>query len=179
MKRLLFLILFVGCVPSLALAQATGSARLVTATPTVDTSAYASGDLVGTKLTWTNALKPITGTGYVVSVNMIDQSAQAVDFDIVIFREDPTSTTFTDNAAFDIADADTSKVIAVVPLASASRFAFNDNSVHFSGSLAIPVWGTNSNGGISGTLYGAIIARGAATFAASTDVKVTLGMSRD
>lgn len=178
MKKLILLLLFIGCLPNLSLAQ-TGFAKLSSATPTVDTSAYATGDLVGGKLTWTNALKNITGTGYLVSVNMMDQSAQAVDFDVVIFREDPTATTFTDQAAFDIADADTSKVIAIVQLGSTTRFAFADNSVHFIGSLAIPVWATNSNGGIAGTLYGALVARGAATFAAGTDVKVTIGVSRD
>ena len=85
MKRLFLFLFFVACVPQMALAQSSGNARLITATPTVDTAAYVTGDLVGGKLTWTNALKPITGTGYLVSVNMMDQSAQAIDFDIVIF----------------------------------------------------------------------------------------------
>lgn len=179
MKKLFFLVLFAACVPQLAFAQSSGNARLITATPTVDTSAYQTGELVGGKLTFTGALKTITGTGYLVSVNMMDQSAQAVDFDVVIFREDPTGTTFTDQAAFDVADADTSKIIAVVQLGSATRFAFADNSVHFIGSLAIPVQATNSGGGIAGTLYGALISRGTPTFTAATDVKITIGVSRD
>lgn len=179
MKRLLFLVLFVACLPQSVFAQSSGQARLMTAAPTVDTNAYATGDLVGGKLTFTNVLKPITGSGYLVSVLMSDLSATAVDFDIVIFREDPTGTTFTDNAAFDIADADLPKVLAVVTLGSTSRFAFADNSIHYVGSLAIPVWGTNSSSGITGTLYVAIISRGAPTFAAAGDVKITLGVSRD
>ena len=138
MKRLFLLVVFLLLAPSIVFAQS-GNARLITATPTVDTSAYASGDLVGGKLTFTNALKSITGSGYLVSVIMMDQSAQAIDFDLVIFREDPTGTTFTDQAAFDVADADNSKIVAVVSLGSTSRFAFNDNSTHFVGSLTIPV----------------------------------------
>ncbi len=146
-----------------------------TATPTVDTSAYASGDLIGGKLTFNNALGDQSGTGAVNSIKIVDQAAQASDLDLVIFSSNPTNTTFTDQVALDIADADLSKVVAVITLGSSTRFSFADNSVHYIGSLYIPVQGATSNT----VLYGALVSRGTPTFAASTDVSVTLGVTPD
>ena len=165
-----------------AQAQTYGATQFVSATPTVDTAAYATGELVGGKLTFTPAVRSSTGTGYVVSVIMADKAAQAVDFDLVLFRENPSSTTFTDQAAFDVADADLTKVIAVVDLdSSSSAKAFADNSVHYVGNLVLPVQGYDSSATptVTKTIYGALVSRGAPTFATSGDVTITLGISQD
>lgn len=178
MKKILFLIALL--VPSLVTAQTMQSTKFISASPTVDTGgAYASGDLIGGKLTFTNALRPTAGSGYLVSVAIADKAAQAVDLDLVLFRQDPTGTTFTDQAAFDPADADLGKVITVVNFGSSSRFAYNDNGTKFVGSLAIPLQGLTSANLTQGTIYGALVARGAYTGASSSDLTVTLGVSQD
>ena len=177
MKRILILLLML--IPLSAEAQNGGASRYVSATPTIDTGgAYASGDLMGGKLTFTNALRSGVGTGYLAGVNVSDLAAQAVDLDIVIFSANPSATTFTDQAAFDIADADIGKVVAVINLGSSSRFAFNDNSVHMIGSLFFPLR-AGSSAGPAGTLYGAVVARGAYTAATAADIVVTLGIAQD
>lgn len=175
MKRLL--VLFFAFVPTVAFAQNVGATRFVSATPTVDTGAYASGDLIGGKLTFSNALRATVGTGYLISAEIQDKSAVASDLDLVIFASDPSSTTFTDQAAFDPADADLSKVVTIISFGSTSRYAFNDNGVKYVGSIVLPL-GKNA-APVSTTLYGALVSRGTPTFAASGDVTVTLGIAQD
>lgn len=156
------------------MAEAELGTRFVSASPTVDTSAYATGELIGGKLTFSLAVPTETSTGYIISAVIFDKSVQAVDLDLVLFSSDPTGTTFTDQAAFDIADTDLSKVVAVINFGSASRFAFADNGVKYVGSLAIP-----AKGAPPGTIYGALVSRGTPTFAAAADVTVQLAISGD
>lgn len=179
MKRILSLILLLIALPSLATAQQIPVTRCVSATPTADTSAYASGDLIGGKLTFTGALGDYTATGYVVSVRITDLAAQASDLDLVLFTQNPTNTTFTDQAAFDVADTDLAKALVPINLGSASRFAFNDNSIHYVGHLFEPLYGVTSGGALSTTIYGALISRGSPTFATAADVTVTICVSQD
>lgn len=176
--RILVLIVCFFCFPVLTWAQSVGVTKFVSASPTADTNAYATGELIGGKLTFSPAVRSQTGTGYVVSVKVVDLSAQAADLELVIFSENPAATTFTDQAAFDIADADVSKVVAVVALGSASRFAYADNGVKYVGSLLIPVQ-ARSGDTFTKTLYGALLSRGTPTFAGASDLTVTLGISQD
>ncbi len=177
MKRLL-LVLLIALLPSQAMAQA-GRTKFVAASPVADTSIYASGDLIGGKLTFTNAVRTAAPTGYVVSITITDLAAQSADLDLVLFSSDPTATTFTDQSAFDVADADISKVLGVVSFASGSRYAWVDNGVKHTASLLIPVKGETSAGLPSSTIYGALVSRGTPTFASSSDVTVTLAISQD
>lgn len=172
MKRLILAFLLL-LAPSLALAQTYPITTSVSASPTCDTSAYATGELIGGKLTYTQALRK--GTGYIVGVIVTDLSAQASDLEVVIFNANPTGTTFTDQAAFDIADADITKVAGSVLFGSSNRFAYADNGVKTSFSPPIPLVSATGDG----TFYAALISRGTPTFAASTDVKVIFLLSQD
>lgn len=168
MKRFLAALVAALLLPGFVWAQSSGPTRCVSASPTVDTGAYATGELIGSKLTFAPAAgSSAKGTGYIVSVLITDKAKQAVDLELVLFRANPSATTFTDQAAFDPADADLANVVAAISLTSAaSHFAYSDNSVHYVGSLALPYRGV--------TLYGALISRGTPTFAASTDVTIYL-----
>jgi hypothetical protein len=176
MKRLLILtaLLF----PSAAWGQQAPITVFVSSTPTIDTNIYATGELLGTKLTFTGAFHERSAAGYLTSVKVDDKAAQAHDLELVIFSEDPSGTTFTNQAAFDIADTDLTKVVAVISLGSATRFAWADNGIKFVGSLAIPLQGRSGDGATT-TLYGALLSRGTPTFASTSDLKVTLGISQD
>lgn len=154
-----------------------GHTKVVSVTPTVDTSAYASGDLIGGKLTLSSAGrfgdKLRNGTGVVQSVVVADKAKQSVTLDVVLFDTDPTGTTFTDNAAFAVADADIGKIIGV---ASVSNWtAFSDNSV----GDAINLTNLPFDLGESTTIYAALVARGAPTYVAATDLVVRVGISQD
>ena len=150
--------------------------NFVSVTPTVDTAAYADGDLMGTKMTFSNALPLETGCGLLRSVRISDLAGQTGAFDLVLFESDPSGTTFTDNAAFDIADTDLSKVMCVINFPAASQFAFADNSVKYLTGMQTPIRGISTNAP-SRTIYGALVARAAQTYATASDVTVKLGIT--
>jgi hypothetical protein len=170
MKRIIALILLLA---SPALAQSHLQTRFLTVGPTVTAGAYASGQDVGGKQTLTALTCPQTFTGILVSAQLIDQAKNGTAYDLVFFSGNPTGTTFTDNATLDIADADMSKISAIVNLATTDAFGFNDNGTSYKGNLSIPLSST------AGVMYMAIVARGAPTYAATTDVTVKLSFLCD
>ena len=145
----------------------------VSASPTCDTSAYAAGDLIGGKLSFASAVQFAAGSGRIGNVLLVDQAKQQIEVDLILFGADPTGTTFTDQAALDIADADIDKVVAVVNLAFYT--AFSDNAI----AQYSPPGGLPFKLASGTTLYGALVTRGAPTYAASTDLKAILTITQD
>lgn len=142
--------------------------NFVSVSPTVGLVAYASGDLIGGKLTITGLSLGEEWGGLIQSVSILDKAKQDANIDVVIFGHNPTGTTFTDNAAFDVADADLSKIIAVISLSSYADFS--TNSLAQKTGLAIPFMTDTGN-----VLYAALVSRGAPTYVATTDVTLVLG----
>lgn len=148
--------------------------RYVDSTPTVSaSSAYTSGDSVGGKISLSLAILPSTRSGMIHQVVVTDLGAQTVDTDVIFFDSDPSGTTFTDNAAFDCADADLVKIIAVVPLTLHKDF--NDNGV------SLPAVGDNLNipfvlDAGETTLYAHLVTRGTPTYASTSDITLRVGI---
>jgi hypothetical protein len=141
-----------------------GATVVVEVTPTVSTSAYAAGDLIGTKLTFTDAARVAGGSGVVLSAALTDLDKQDKETDLILFDTNPSNTTFTDNAAFDVHDTDLLDVIGVVTFDVADYTDFSDNSVATDKNLGI---GFNLTSGQD--LYGALIARGTPTYSTTAD----------
>lgn len=141
-------------------------------TPTVDTAIYASGELMGGKLTISNAARLGVYTGTISSVIISDLDSDAVDIDVVYFKSDPSSTTFTDQAAFDIADADLLKIVCVVSVTD--YFVFSDNSVGIAQNANCPF-----DLGDGTTLYAALVSRGTPDYATASDLTLTTGIYPD
>lgn len=178
MKRILFLLSLMLALPRCAAADV--DQRCTTATTTVTaSSAYASGNTIGSLLTFTKALGDYTGSGFVTSVKVNDLAAQAVNMDLYLFSSNPSATTITDKTTLDIDDADLGKVIVPINLGSSSQFAFNDNSIHALGSLFYPIYSRTSTGALSSTVYGVLVSRGTPTFASTSDISVTICVSFD
>lgn len=143
------------------------------ATPTIDTSAYASGDLIGTKMsfglgdTWGNAR-----AGEIRSVLVADNAKQDAQLDVLFWDTDPSNTTFTDNAALTVADADLVNLFGVAEIFTWKDF--NDNSVGIAQNLTIPLVFPSG----TKTLYAAIVSRGTPTYAADDDLTVRVGIVR-
>lgn len=103
----------------------------------VNTTAYGDNDLVGTKLTIDGVLGP---QGMIlVGVVLHDLTAQAAALDLVLFDANPSATTFTNNGALDIADADITKVAWIVPIAATDYTTFADNAVAHVEGLVMPI----------------------------------------
>lgn len=144
--------------------------QYVDATPTIDTSTYATGDLIGSsaiELVLDGHGKVEKG-GIIQSVIITDLAKQNANLDVVFFSTSPSATTFTDNAAFDIDDADLVRVIGVAAVFDWK--SFNDNSIGQELQLALPFIMAGGN-----TLYAAIVSRGAPTYGA-TDLTIRVGV---
>lgn len=176
MKRLLiFLVLLY---PSSVLA-AVAETRCVSVVPTLDTAAYATGDVMSsTAMTFANVLNPSRSrTGYIISATISDAGAQPFDVDLVLLSTLPAAGTFgATNAAFDPTDAQILTLLGAINFGSATRFAFSDNALKFIGTLAIPV---RSVAATPGNIYGVLVARGDFDAVAADDLQVTLCVLQD
>lgn len=129
--------------------------------PNVDSAAYASGDLIGTKLTFSDVgrhgsqLYP--GTGLIQSVVIMDAVKQNANLDLVMFDADPTATNFTDQDQFDIEYGDLAKVIGVASVETWK--SQQDNSIGQVLNLGMPF-----DLGQATTMYGALVSRGTPTY---------------
>lgn len=137
--------------------------KTVTATPTISTGIYADGDLLGTKMSLNSAAKKNGGAGLIQSVTIIDLDKEDANIDVIFFEGNPSGTTFTDNTALDIADADMSQILGFTTVTDYADFS--DNSVAFSRNLAIPF--DLDSGKI---LYACLVVRGTPTYTATSDI---------
>lgn len=144
------------------------------ATVTVSTSAYASGDLIG-GLQSIKAVddRTIERSGLIQDIGLSDKAKQDAVIDVVFFNANPSNTTFTDNAALTVDDADITKIIGFAQVTSYTDFAAS--SFGYAGNVAMPYKIDNDDG----LLYFALISRGTPTYAATTDVQPSIGLLQD
>jgi len=138
---------------------------ILTATPAIDTSAYANGDLVGSSeialspAVLASGLRP--SSGVIQSVIIVDEDAQEISLDVYFFDTELVNTTFTDNAAFAPADADLDFLIGVAAVTDWK--SQSSNSVGQELNLAMPF----ELAAGQTTLYAVLVTRGAPTYAAA------------
>lgn len=141
----------------------------VSATPTLDTSAYASGDSLHTAvLTFENAVRVAGGSGYIDKMVILDKAKQSATGVLWLFRA--TVTPATANAAHSISDADAAKCVGYVQFGPYKESALNSVSNRVGVNHPFEVDGTS--------LFGILVTEGAPTYGAS-DLVVTLGISQN
>jgi len=179
MKYRILLIALLFCVNS-ALAQTYSQTRTVCVTPTVDTGAYAPGDNVGGKLTFALALQPPKAEaggapaapgGLLQNALLVDLGAEGKQVEFCVFNTDPSATTFTDQAALDVADADVFKLAGCATFADFTSFA--DNGVGQLKNLSLSISSPSTS------IYGTLIAREAVTYDAAAAVTVCITTIQD
>ncbi len=139
--------------------------RYVEATPTIDTGAYVSGDLIGSAaIELAGAIAGDSGAllvgGLVQSVVVTDLSKQSANLDVVFFDVEPSNTTFTDNDAFDPDDVDILNIFGVATITDWA--AFNDSSMGQVLTLAMPFVLDTGN-----SLWAVLVSRGTPTYSAT------------
>ncbi len=144
---------------------------VISSTPTINAGAYSSGQLVGGKITLANAARSGVLSGLISSVLVSDTGKQSANLDIVFFNADPSATTFTDQATFDIDDADLTKIVCVSSLTT--HYTFNDNSASLLSNVSCPFLLASTS------LYAAIVSRSSATFGATSAVQLSVGILQD
>ena len=146
--------------------------KTVSVVPVVDTNIYAANDNVGGKLTFSNIVRAQVYSGEVRSVTITDLGGDSANLNLILFNADPTATTFTNNAATDIADADLDKIVCVVPVTT--HYAFADNGASTAVYVGCAFELSNAT-----TLYGALVATGTPTLDAVDALTVKLTIRQD
>jgi hypothetical protein len=145
-----------------------GKSKVVSATPTLDTNVYASGDRVGSVMTFSNAMDDSSGTGVVVSVVILDKAAQSSVLSLLLFNDLPTVAS-ADNAAIDISDTEMEKCVGVIPIAAADYVATASNTVATIRNVNLLLNSAKSSSSLEGkNLYGVLRSGGSPTYAASS-----------
>jgi hypothetical protein len=152
--------------------QYTETIRL-TAAPVCDTNAYAAGDLIGGKLTLTPAVRLPGFGGIITRITIADKAKQNAAIDVVFFVANPTGTTFTDQAAFAIADADLLNAFHVQILAT-DYASYSDNSEATVNNLGAAFRLSSGS-----ALYAALVSRGTPTYAAAGDLQLAVAIAAD
>lgn len=142
-------------------------------TPTVTNGAYAAATVVGGLLTLTNVVTTAGNQVLVQSAIASFKSGVMPAMDIFLFNDNPSASTFTDNAAIAINVADLGKVRGVVHVTDYSLGAAATMSV-----------GQGQNQGepivlVGTTLYAVAVLRAAATLTSTSDLFLTLTMARN
>lgn len=142
---------------------------VVDVTLSLDTSAYADGDLLADVQKIDNILGQ-KGSGTIVSVTVIDEDDQGQGFDL-FFTGDDTSWG-TENSALAVADAQIREVQAVVNVASGDYTDLVNGQVAFKNNINALVKASSDG------LYVAAVSRGTGTYTAS-GLKLKIGIIRD
>lgn len=127
---------------------------VVSATPTLDTNAYASGDCLHTAVIEFALALPASHTGFVEKMVIVDALAQSQPCELWLFKS--TVTPAAANAAHSISDADALLCIGVISSGPYYASALNSVSVAKALSLAINTTGTS--------LFGILVTRGTPTY---------------
>lgn len=138
----------------------------LTATPTVSTSAYADGDMIGGKMTLNYAVPVGETDATITDVRLYCKTSQDFDCDIVFFEADPDSTTFTDNAAVALAVADFDKVAGFVSIEATDWADLGTPSMAYK-SVSIQCQVASGR-----ALYAAIVSRDTPTLGSTSDLKL-------
>lgn len=145
--------------------------HLVSVTPTIDTSIYASGDAMHAAPMEFDASMFRDAGGFILDqVLIVDNDKEVANVDLILFSADLADQTI--NNPFDPSDAELATAIAAVSVTT--HFSFNDNSLSVARDLGIPI--RMGRTATTGTIYGFLVARATPTYTAATDLKVTLGL---
>lgn len=153
--------------------MAGGGVVSLTSEITVSAVAYAAGDYINDADTITEleGAADVSGGAFIITdVVVQDEGAEGKNLEAWFFRSDPTASTFTDNAVFDVADADLRHVACVVPIVR--HYSANDNGVSVAEASCVVDL-------VSGTsLYMALVAREAVTFDATDAIAAIVTVER-
>lgn len=136
---------------------------------------YSAGDSIGAAITSTAltisdvARRSLVGT--IKSVILADSANQKLDIDVVFFKSAPTASTFVDNAAITIAQADLEKIVGCVSIVPADYKSYTSNAVAVKSGLDIPFKCDTDR-----SMRCALIARTTINFAGADDLHLQVGV---
>ena len=145
---------------------------------TVEAGAYASADVIGGLLTIPNVFGWAKHSVVIQNVIIKDAADQGGEIEVIFFSANPSASTFTENGAVTIADADLSKICGKLRVSSQTSFASNGI---LSADCEIPVdrdSDASSTAANDQSLYAVCVCRAARTQAAVGDLSISIGGTR-
>lgn len=139
-------------------------------------AAYADGDLIGAKMTFSNILRSDIGGAMVVSAEVLDASTNAAALDLLLFNADvSTASVYSsgDNAALAVAAADLANLVGVVSFSTGDYSQFADNEIAVVNNIGLGVYMPNGQ-----DLYGVMVSRGTPTYTSTDDLTVRINIER-
>lgn len=143
--------------------------KVIRHTLTVETSQYADNDLLFDVDEIENVFEGANKTGVIYAATLHDADDEAAD--ITLFFTDSSTSWGTVNSAVNVADAQMESVLGYVQFAAADYDDLTNSRIAFKNNLNIPIKGPK--------LYVAGLTNSTPTYAAATDLKLTLGIFVD
>lgn len=150
-----------------------GSCAVVTPTITVSTATYAAGDVVGGKITFTDAMRITSGSGVLQDLLITTLDGELLTGTLLIFDSDPTAN-IADNAAWAWSAGDHAKLQAKIEVVSGDYDIYDGDAIAHLRNLGIVV---KANG--VDNLYGYFITNSTPTFTATNDLQMRAKFFRD
>jgi hypothetical protein len=158
------------CTPVLGTVM--GDTKVVAVTPVISTDAYAANDIVGGKITLTNAMRTAAGTGSLDFLSLVDTSKQNAPMYIHLFKADLAGT-YNDNAPEAVTAADWLNWLGCVSILATDYLTKATASLADLGGIGLKVKATSSP-----NLYALIVTTGTPTYGANA-LQLTFGLGRN
>lgn len=140
---------------------------------TLDTSAYADGDVLSDGITITNAVRASTLTSLITDICVIDKSDQGQPFEILFFSQSITLTG-AKNAAWAVSNSDMDYFLGIVSIGTGDYIDLGSNRVAHIRNLGLQIKNTAS----STSVFMYTRSRGTGTYSVN-GLRVKVGIVRD
>jgi hypothetical protein len=143
------------------------------------TPAYSLNDVVGGKLTITSAMRINNGKGTLQDIVLVDTAAVHPPLEILLFSQDPTGGTYTDNAAFALNTTDAGNLIDSFTLSVSDWKQLGGTNLWLARvdpskmGRVVEATGSNAN------LYAVLVATATFTLTSTTQLRIAFGFLRD
>lgn len=141
-------------------------------TLTLNSSIYASGDVLADTQEIANAVRVLGGSGFLDDLVILDKDDQAGDLDVLILRSN--TSIGTENSPVSISDANAEEIIAAFPIVSSDYIDLVNSQLANLGNIGRRVVADSG----STSLYIAAISRSAKTYT-SWGIVAKIGITQD
>lgn len=148
-----------------------GQSNDVAVTPTISTSAYSAGNVVGGKLQFQNVFGPAF-SGRLTDILVKCKSVQTTVYKLYLFSQNPSNSTWTDKAAPAINAADIPFLLGVFTLGASDSGLGTETTNQLDNINAI-IRSVDQN------LYGILTCVATPTYASTSDVTVSIRVRKD
>lgn len=149
-----------------------GIGAVLDVTLSLDTNAYAAGDVLAATQSVTSAFAVDGGIALLQTLHVLDEDDQAAGFDLIFF--DANVALGTENSAPDITDANARNIIGMVSVSAGDYIDIGGSRIATKTGLGLQMKAASD----TTTLYVAAITRGTPTHSAS-GLRLKLGMIWD